>query len=63
MVTILAEPNDDGHSPHRPRAIEFRNVSYGLNGGSEVLRGLNLEIRRGETLVLWAAAAREKPLR
>jgi osmoprotectant transport system ATP-binding protein len=33
-------------------AIEFRNVSYGLNGGSEVLRGLNLNIRRGETLVL-----------
>jgi osmoprotectant transport system ATP-binding protein len=33
-------------------AVEFRNVSYGLNGGSEVLRDLNLEIRHGETLVL-----------
>jgi osmoprotectant transport system ATP-binding protein len=33
-------------------AIEFRNVSYGLNGGTEVLRGLNLEIRHGETVVL-----------
>ncbi len=33
-------------------AIELRNVSYGLNGGSEVLHNLNLEIRRGETLVL-----------
>jgi osmoprotectant transport system ATP-binding protein len=33
-------------------AIEFRNVSYGLNGGAEVLRDLSLEIRRGETLVL-----------
>jgi osmoprotectant transport system ATP-binding protein len=39
-------------SPKNHAAIEFHNVSYGLNGGSEVLRGLNLEIRRGETLVL-----------
>ena len=38
--------------PKDRAAIEFCNVSYGLNGGSEVLRGLNLEIRRGETLVL-----------
>jgi osmoprotectant transport system ATP-binding protein len=33
-------------------AIEFRNVSYGLNGGTEVLYNLNMDIRRGETLVL-----------
>ena len=33
-------------------AIEFRNVSYLLDHGREVLHGLNLEIRRGETLVL-----------
>jgi osmoprotectant transport system ATP-binding protein len=41
-----------GIPPKDRAAIEFCNVSYGLNGGSEVLRGLNLEIRRGETLVL-----------
>ncbi len=39
-------------SPSNRTAIEFRNVSYGLNGGAEVLRNLNLEIRKGETLVL-----------
>jgi osmoprotectant transport system ATP-binding protein len=39
-------------TPAKRAAIEFCNVSYGLNGGSEVLRSLNLEIRRGETLVL-----------
>jgi osmoprotectant transport system ATP-binding protein len=39
-------------SPNNQAAIEFCNVSYGLNGGSEVLHDLNLEIRRGETLVL-----------
>jgi osmoprotectant transport system ATP-binding protein len=39
-------------STNKDAAIEFRNVSYGLNGGSEVLRDLNLTIRRGETLVL-----------
>ena len=33
-------------------AIEFRNVSYRLNGGADLLRNLNLEIHRGETLVL-----------
>jgi osmoprotectant transport system ATP-binding protein len=33
-------------------AIEFRNVSYSPNGGPDVLRNLNLEIQRGETLVL-----------
>lgn len=35
-------------------AIEFRNVSYHLNGGDarELLHDLTLEVQRGETLVL-----------
>ena len=33
-------------------AISFRSVSYSLNGAGELLRDLNLDIRRGETLVL-----------
>jgi len=33
-------------------AIEFRNVSYLLDHGRELLHDLNLEIRRGETVVL-----------
>ncbi len=33
-------------------AIEFRNVSYRLENGRELLRNLNLEIHEGETLVL-----------
>jgi osmoprotectant transport system ATP-binding protein len=33
-------------------AIQFRNVSYRLDNGYELLRGLNLEVQRGETLVL-----------
>jgi len=32
--------------------IEFRDVSYALPSGLQVLSGLNLEVRRGETLVL-----------
>lgn len=32
--------------------IEFRDVSYHLDHGRELLHHLNLEIRRGETLVL-----------
>jgi osmoprotectant transport system ATP-binding protein len=36
-----------------PRAaIEFRNVSYRLDNGHKLLRGLNLEVQTGETLVL-----------
>ena len=32
--------------------IEFRNVAYRFAGGQELLNGLKLEVRRGETLVL-----------
>ena len=39
--------NDSGQA-----AIEFRNVSYRLDGGHELLRQLNLEVQAGETLVL-----------
>jgi osmoprotectant transport system ATP-binding protein len=33
-------------------AIEFRDVGYELKGGRELLHSVNLQIRRGETLVL-----------
>jgi osmoprotectant transport system ATP-binding protein len=33
-------------------AIQFRNVSYRLENGRELSHDLNLEVRRGETLVL-----------
>jgi osmoprotectant transport system ATP-binding protein len=39
-------------SPNTGPAIEFRNVGYRLNNGTILLRDLNLEVRRGETLVL-----------
>jgi osmoprotectant transport system ATP-binding protein len=39
-------------SPDSSSAIEFRHVSYCLDGGSELLSDLNLEVQRGETLVL-----------
>jgi osmoprotectant transport system ATP-binding protein len=38
--------------PDTLSAIEFRNISYRLENGRELLRDLNLEIQRGETLVL-----------
>src|SRR5581483_3805897 len=34
------------------RVIEFRHVSFRLANGRELLRDLNFEIHRGETLVL-----------
>src|SRR6266852_3863427 len=39
-------------SPDNRPAIEFRNVSYRLETGYELLRNLNLGVQRGETLVL-----------
>jgi osmoprotectant transport system ATP-binding protein len=33
-------------------AVEFQNVSYRLPNGREILHNLNLEVRRGEILVL-----------
>ena len=39
-------------SPNPGPAIEFRNVEYRLDNGTTLLRDLNLEIERGETLVL-----------
>jgi osmoprotectant transport system ATP-binding protein len=33
-------------------AIEFRGVSFRVNGSRELLHDLNLQVRRGETLVL-----------
>src|SRR6202161_2566853 len=38
--------------PANGPAIEFRDVVYVLPNGQTLLRGLNLEIQRGETLVL-----------
>lgn len=35
-----------------PVVIEFRDVGYTLPNGHELLAGLNLRVRRGETLVL-----------
>jgi osmoprotectant transport system ATP-binding protein len=32
--------------------VEFRNVGFRLNGGRQLLSGLNIDVRRGETLVL-----------
>jgi osmoprotectant transport system ATP-binding protein len=39
-------------SPQNGAAIEFRNASYSFSVGHELLVGLNLQVRRGETLVL-----------
>jgi osmoprotectant transport system ATP-binding protein len=40
------------NSPDDASAIEFRNASYRLDGGLELLRDINLNVHRGETLIL-----------
>lgn len=42
----MALPTENGP------AIEFRDVSFRLDGGPDVLHNLNLQVQRGETLVL-----------
>jgi osmoprotectant transport system ATP-binding protein len=39
-------------SPRHGPAIEFHDVSFDIDGNRELLQDLNLEVRRGETLVL-----------
>ena len=53
MNCKLQEQSMNDTSNARP-AIEFRNVAYKVNGdsGRELLHDLNLEVQRGETLVL-----------
>src|SRR5271169_5637156 len=38
--------------PVQGPVIEFRDVAYTLPNGQPLLRGLNLQVQRGETLVL-----------
>jgi len=40
------------NQPNTPPAIEFRHVGYRIDAGHELLHDLNLEVQRGETLVL-----------
>ena len=39
-------------TPANGAAIDFRQVSFRINGSRELLRGMNLQVERGETLVL-----------
>ena len=39
-------------TPANDPVIEFREVAYALPSGQQLLQGLNLEVQRGETLVL-----------
>jgi subfamily B ATP-binding cassette protein MsbA len=38
--------------PPFSRSVRFDNVSFGYNGGPEVLRGINLEVRAGELVAI-----------
>ena len=41
-------PNETNHEP----LVEFREVSFAVNGGPPIIDRLSLEVQRGETLVL-----------
>ncbi|MDX6443661.1 MAG: osmoprotectant transport system ATP-binding protein [Blastocatellia bacterium] len=41
-------PNQDNHAP----LVEFREVSFAVDGGRPIIDGLSLRVEQGETLVL-----------
>jgi len=38
--------------PEQNKLVEFRNVTYSVNGGAPIIDGLSLTVKEGETLVL-----------
>jgi osmoprotectant transport system ATP-binding protein len=50
-LTLNFDPNMEPSSTNEA-VIEFRDVAYSLPSGQPLLRGLNLQVQRGETLVL-----------
>ena len=48
-VTEISEPLPFGGLA---QSIEFKNVSFAYNAGTEVLSGINLTVRRGETVAI-----------
>ncbi|PYS60326.1 MAG: ABC transporter ATP-binding protein, partial [Acidobacteria bacterium] len=40
------------HPDNYEPLVEFREVSYALNGGQRIIDRLNLNVARGETMVL-----------
>ena len=48
---LWLDRNMERTSANHP-VIEFRNVDYALPGGQQLLAALNLQVQRGETLVL-----------
>lgn len=40
------------HAEHLKESIEFRDISFSYNGRTEVLSGVNLTVRRGQTIAL-----------
>jgi osmoprotectant transport system ATP-binding protein len=45
-------PNNPARSDYNGATVQFRKVSFRLANGRELLHELNLEVKRGETLVL-----------
>ena len=48
-ITEISEPLSFGGLA---QSIEFKNVSFAYNAGTEVLSGINLTVRRGETVAI-----------
>jgi osmoprotectant transport system ATP-binding protein len=48
----LAATMFDAASDNSRALVEFRNVSYAIDGSRKIIDGLSLEVSRGETLVL-----------
>lgn len=48
----IREAAQPRHAEHLEDRIEFRDISFSYNGRTEVLSGVNLTVRRGQTIAL-----------
>lgn len=48
----IGEPQQPVHVEHLKKSIEFRDITFSYNGQTNVLSGVNLTVRRGQTIAL-----------
>ena len=48
----ICEPQQPVHVEHLKESIEFRDITFSYNGQTNVLSGVNLTVRRGQTIAM-----------
>ena len=51
-ASLKVLPGVIGHAPEEESLVRFENVAFGYEAGTEVLHGINLEIKRGDVIAV-----------